>query len=67
MDFILTPEKIAEYKADLQKAKPYPPDADALNMFDFPCDVLRMISTLAMEQLKDAGLWTAEDEKNAFG
>lgn len=56
---------VAFLRSQVEKAKPYAPDEKRDYYFDYISD--REEATMAMETLKEAGLWTAEDEKNAFG
>ena len=60
----------------LKKAKPYTPEErkkyNYHELGTFLADIVyqysgRELATLAMDELQAAGLWTEEDEKEAFG
>lgn len=58
----IPPEVIASCRRDLEKARPYDPgeeDTSLLDCYDNP----RSDATMAMNVLKNAGVWTEEYEK----
>lgn len=65
--FTLTDEQIQLYRSDIKKAKPYTADDPEPDYWDWIADDSRNSATIAMNLLKAAGLWTAEDEAVAFG
>lgn len=66
-DFTLTDEEVRRYREDLKKARPYTEDDPEPGWFDWIEDNDRTDATAAMDLLKAAELWTAEDEAVAFG
>lgn len=67
MAFTLSDELIQLYREDIAAARPYTDDDPEVFYFDYIPDEARSMATMAMEQLKAAGLWTEEDERVAFG
>lgn len=66
-DFTLTDEEARRYREDLKKARPYTKDDPEPFYWDWIPNEDRTDATAAMDLLKAAGLWTAEDEAVAFG
>lgn len=66
-DFTLTDEEAVFYRKQLKLARPYTEDDPEPDWFDWIEDRDRSNATRAVRLLKAAGLWTAEDEKVAFG
>lgn len=62
-----SPEKVASWREDIAKARPYTDDDPEPFYFDWIPDQARSDATDSMELLKAAGLWTEEDERIAFG
>lgn len=52
-------------RTEIKKARPYRENEEHIIYFDY-CDD-RDDATIAMQVLKDAGRWTQEDERIAFG
>lgn len=65
--FTLTDEEIAHCRRLIKKGRPYTQDDPEPCYFDWIEDDDRSDATAAAKLLIAAGVWTAEDERIAFG